>query len=429
MRSHSSGHSAKGVDAPPAVRVVGLLRHQLGIGEVARGILDAARFGGLTAYAVPLSASAVPSAVGYAFDDYPRPAPVGNHLNIICVNPPELAAMRSAVGRRLLRSYSVGYWWWETENTPPSWEGEMAWFDEIWAGSEFVASALLEPARKHGISVRIVPPALRLGVPEPPRVRAPTSASPFTFLFAFDFLSAFERKNPIAVVEAFKLAFPTEDDVALVIKTSNEFTDPVSGQRLRSVCDDPRITLVSDYLSDDDRLTLFRSCDAYVSLHRSEGLGLTLLEASMLGKPVICSDYGGSKDFATESTAFLVPCGSRPIGAGNSPYAPDSNWADPSVLVAAKHMRSLVATPALGRARVAAAQQLIENRYSVSTVATELVLWANSERPPTRTRPSEWRSSDGRAVRQINSASAVSRDALGRTARWARANRRGVEHG
>jgi glycosyltransferase involved in cell wall biosynthesis len=34
-------------------------------------------------------------------------------------------------------------------------------------------------------------------------------------------------------------------------------------------------------------------CDCYVSLHRSEGFGLTIAEAMLLGKPVIATRYGG----------------------------------------------------------------------------------------------------------------------------------------
>ena len=48
------------------------------------------------------------------------------------------------------------------------------------------------------------------------------------------------------------------------------------------------------------------SCDAYVSLHRSEGIGLTIAEAMGLGKPVIATGWSGNTDFMDVSNAFPV---------------------------------------------------------------------------------------------------------------------------
>ena len=49
------------------------------------------------------------------------------------------------------------------------------------------------------------------------------------------------------------------------------------------------------------------AADCYVSLHRSEGFGLTLAEAMALGKPVIATGYSGNLDFMTPETSYLVP--------------------------------------------------------------------------------------------------------------------------
>ena len=46
--------------------------------------------------------------------------------------------------------------------------------------------------------------------------------------------------------------------------------------------------------------------DCYVSLHRSEGFGLTLAESMALGKPVIATGYSGNTDFMTPANSYLV---------------------------------------------------------------------------------------------------------------------------
>ena len=49
---------------------------------------------------------------------------------------------------------------------------------------------------------------------------------PVQFLFAFDFNSVGERKNPWGLVDAFHRAFPDRDDVRLVIKAINGKLSP-----------------------------------------------------------------------------------------------------------------------------------------------------------------------------------------------------------
>ena len=56
--------------------------------------------------------------------------------------------------------------------------------------------------------------------------------------------------------------------------------------------DDPDVILIQQTLSRDDMLGLIAACDAVISLHRSEGLGLLVAEAMVLGKPVISTDFG-----------------------------------------------------------------------------------------------------------------------------------------
>jgi len=84
------------------------------------------------------------------------------------------------------------------------------------------------------------------------------------------------------------------------------------------------------------------SCDAYVSLHRSEGFGLTIAEAMAHGKPVIATDYSGNLDFMSEDNSYLVPASKVKIPPGCNPYPTGAFWAEPDVEAAALLMQELV---------------------------------------------------------------------------------------
>ena len=52
--------------------------------------------------------------------------------------------------------------------------------------------------------------------------------------------------------------------------------------------------------------------DCYISLHRSEGFGLTLAEAMSLEKPVIATAYSGNLDFMTPANSCLILAAKNP---------------------------------------------------------------------------------------------------------------------
>ena len=56
----------------------------------------------------------------------------------------------------------------------------------------------------------------------------------------------------------------------------------------------PDISLIDAYVSGSEKNAMIAHCDCYVSLHRSEGFGLTAAEAMLLEKPVIATRYGGT---------------------------------------------------------------------------------------------------------------------------------------
>jgi glycosyltransferase involved in cell wall biosynthesis len=88
------------------------------------------------------------------------------------------------------------------------------------------------------------------------------------------------------------------------------------------------------------------ACDCYVSLHRSEGLGLTIAEAMALGKPTIATSYSGNVDFLNETNGYPVGYSLVRVGPHSSPYDPQALWAQPDIGSAADALRAVVEDPA-----------------------------------------------------------------------------------
>ena len=69
---------------------------------------------------------------------------------------------------------------------------------------------------------------------------------------------------------------------------------------------DLRIKIINNTFTSDEIIGLMNVCDAFVSLHRSEGIGLSIAQSMLLGKPVIATNYSGNTDFTRPDNSCLV---------------------------------------------------------------------------------------------------------------------------
>lgn len=262
---------------------------------------------------------------------------------------------------------AIGYWPWEFDRWPEAWRFAGGFVDEIWASTRFSARAYETGTDR---SVSRMPMAVAL--PEFQRATRAGFGLPerdFLFIFAFDINSGMARKNPMAVLEAFLKAFPSDTGVGLVIKVSNFSIAEPKFNRLRAIAhEDSRIHIISDTLSKADWLALMDVCDCFVSLHRSEGFGRILAEAMLLEKPVIATNYSGNVDFLSDRTGFPVSFRRRAVEPGEYPFADGLVWANPSLADAAARMRQVVEDPAARASRSAAGRDFIATHHAPVTV-------------------------------------------------------------
>ncbi len=354
-------------DPMPGVNLVGYLRGELGVGEVARKLARALERAGIPFAEIDYAGTA--SRREHRHESR-RPSEALYDTNVVCLNPRDLRRFVGDHGPDLFtRRYTVGVWFWETTRFPDSDRWAFHFVDEIWVASTFVrdvvAAATWKPVFVIPLPLDVLPPPTlsraELGLPEG-----------FLFLFVFDFQSVFERKNPLALVEAFRTAFRPGEGATLVIKTINGHRKPRLLERLQAAAADrPDIHVVDGYVAATTRDALIAVCDCYVSLHRSEGLGLTMAEAMAYGKPVIATAFSGNTEFMHADNSYPVPYVLVEIPPGEA-YPAGALWAEPDTSTAAALMRSVFDDRDRAAARGARARRDITGTFSLARSAEAL---------------------------------------------------------
>ncbi|WP_426592762.1 glycosyltransferase [Cellulomonas sp. McL0617] len=368
------------------LNVVGFLRGELGIGESARLVVAAARAAHVPVHTVSVDEHALgPTRDAVASTDTGGPF----DATVLCVNADLTPVVAPAVGQLLDRSYRIGMWYWEVEEFPATLHGAFAFVDEVWVATDFVRAAV-EPHSP--VPVRTLMPPLPQRGDEPTLTRADLGLPDgFLFLFVFDHLSTLDRKNPLGLIDAFTSAFGPRDGAVLVLKSLNAHRRPSDAERLRlHAAGHPHVHLREEYLQAAERDALVAHSDAYVSLHRSEGLGLTMAEAMAWGKPVVATGYSGNLQFMNDDNSFLVPWAAATIPGSAAPYPTGGRWAEPDLDAAARLMRRLVDDPAAAAAVGERAARDIRELHSVVAAGGPLGARLSQIRRERRRRSSGW---------------------------------------
>ena len=180
------------------------------------------------------------------------------------------------------------------------------------------------------------------------------------------------RKMPLEMLQVFSYVFPADQypDVVFELKTNNgQFGMGSAGiPHIR----DKRIRIHDGIWSLDRLRDWASSANAGFFLSRGEGMFVPPMQAMCLGLPVIVPNHTGPSDYADTRYNYPVkldpkePLVPSPMGEG-------LRWWNPSLDHAAEQLKKLYDNYKEAQRRGKAAQKMIQERYSILSVANRIV--------------------------------------------------------
>ncbi|HTK35876.1 MAG TPA: glycosyltransferase [Caulobacteraceae bacterium] len=353
---------------PWKVAFIGPWNYGSGLGEASRGYLSALWRAGVRLNLHPvegpfnLHARFNPSV---SLNEFEGPADVA----IVHLNPDAWQllgeAERAVIDRARRRA---GLWVWEMGHLPKSWSPNFGKVDAVWAPSRYCADIF---AAGGAARVEVIPHVVPVGPPPDASARAQSlgrfglPADARVVLYTFDGSSYLVRKNPEALVRAFAASGLADEGWRLVLKTKHLMYRPAEGRALMALVGaNPAVRLIDQRLSREEMAALFAAADIYASPHRSEGFGLTIAEAMAMGKSVVASDFGGSRDFLDDSCGYPVPVRVVKLDRDHGHYTRGGVWGEVDEAAFAEALRAAARRLSAGdhaigsRARARVAERL-----------------------------------------------------------------------
>jgi GT2 family glycosyltransferase/glycosyltransferase involved in cell wall biosynthesis len=311
---------------PYGVNFYGFLSTISGLGTTARSTVEA-----IETARIPINKLSIPSWEDHsAIHKLPQFSPY--RVNLLQQNADMMARFTNTYGTDIFKgSYNIGYWLWELPSARSDWHHLYRYVDELWVASEFCRHSFQSITKLPVTRISLVVDGMDEKATYP-REHFDLPKDVFGFAYIFDVSSYMDRKNPLALVEAFKREFGASRDVLLYLKYFNTRYDEDNIKVLHdAIGGAPNIRTFNGIWNENEIVSFQKSIDCLVSPHRAEGFGYNLAEAMYFGKPVIGTRYSANLDFMRDDNSYLIDCNLVPIPLTTGPYVRGHVWADPSV--------------------------------------------------------------------------------------------------
>ena len=222
---------------------------------------------------------------------------------------------------------SALYTMWETDYLEPAWVEQMNRCRLVIVPSHWGAECFRHSGVR--VPIEVVPLGYDPVVFHPDEQNIPSVC---TFGTAGALSAGGLRKNAQLVIDLFRRAFPSQQDVRLRVKITPQSPS-------LETYDDPRIEVIRAILPVTQVARWYRSLTAYVNASAGEGFGLHLLEAMACGRPLISASYSGLTMFFDDAVGYTVPY--RLVPVRNAIYS--GHWAEPDEEGLIEQMRRVYA--------------------------------------------------------------------------------------
>ncbi len=319
----------------PGLNLIGYATSPTGLGE------DLRSFASMLDYLqVPYSVIDLPTeSSGKVKHDWKCLTQQDYAVSFFFMSPMECSRLAEAQPRLFSQPRTkVGYFLWELPDFPDQFIPALNLVDHIWCPTRFVQQAFFAKLKKLTLSIPLpvmsVPPAGRnmrreLDIPD----------HAFVALYMFDIRSTLKRKNPQATIQAFTQFAEDKSDAYLILKINRwQQVDP---RLFNWIPIHPQVRIITETMNNSELADLYQAANVYLSLHRSEGFGRTLVEAMQHGLEVISTNYSGPDDYLEPAYARLVDWQNQRVEPGDYPYTTGSVWAEPAVDSAVEQLNAV----------------------------------------------------------------------------------------
>lgn len=210
----------------------------------------------------------------------------------------------------------IGYFVWESSELHEQDSQVLHDFDEIWTATNYCKDVFSQYINSD--KIKVVPHP----IPIPDKISK--KYKKFTILIIGNISSNVDRKNIAANLQVAKIIKQKYKDVDIIFKTitGSDYERTV----LKNIIGDSKIKIIDEYYSSEKIQQLMAKCHVLLSLHRSEGFGLTLAEAMAVGTIPVATGYSGNTDFMKDLDTLV----DHRLVDVNVPYF-KGQWAEPDV--------------------------------------------------------------------------------------------------
>lgn len=133
----------------------------------------------------------------------------------------------------------------------------------------------------------------------------------------------------------------------------------------------PHLVIITEHVSEEEEVELYRTMDAFVLPTKGEGWGLPTIQAMSMGLPTISTNWGGNTEFMRRDTSFLIHVDGLEELPEDTFYLYDEGkkWALPSLPHTTALMKHCFEHPDHARAVGRRAREDVHRRFSEEAIA------------------------------------------------------------